>query len=285
MISRNDPCPCGSNKKFKKCCLLKKADTINEKYLQNYGIIIKNKNQIDKIRISCKTAALILKELCLFAKKGVTTNEIDMLSQKLHKKYNAIPAPLGYGEPPFPKTVCTSLNEVICHGIPNDIPLKDGDILNIDVTTIVDGYFGDCSAMVKIGNISEEKERLIDTSLKCLQESIKICKPKTKIFEIGEVIEKIAAKNNFSVVNQYVGHGVGIYFHEPPSIPHHYNNNQLELVEGMIFTIEPMINVGVREAVVDKKDLWTVRTKDNKPSAQWEHTILITKDSYEILTV
>ena len=286
MISRNDLCWCGSGKKYKKCHWPKlPEENISKSYLSNFGILIKNKKQIEKIRYSCKIAAKILKELCQNAKEGVTTLELDKLAKKLHKKHNVIAAPLNYGSPPFPKSICTSKNEVICHGIPDDIPLKNGDILNIDVTCIADGYFGDTSAMVMIGNVDEEKKRVVKTSYECLMKSIKSLKPGLKVFEIGNVIEAIAKENNCSVVNQFVGHGVGVAFHEPPQIPHSYNNNQIPLVPGIIFTIEPMINAGVKTAIIDPFDRWTARTKDGKPSAQWEHTLLITEDRYEILTL
>ena len=288
MISRNDPCWCGSGKKWKKCHYPDKSNktssALTNTYLEKYGIIIKTPEQIEKIKKACRLAAAILDELCHHAKEGITTNDLDLLSMQLHKKANAIPAPLGYGKPPFPKSICTSLNEVICHGIPDNRKLQNGDILNIDVTTILDGFYGDCSKMVTIGPISDDKKRVIDTSYNCLMESIAICKPGVKLLEIGNVIEAIAKKNNCSVVNQFVGHGVGVDFHEPPQVAHHYNHCQIALVPGMTFTIEPMINAGKKEAVVDK-DRWTAKTIDNKPSAQWEHTILITEDSHEILTV
>ena len=288
MIERNDPCFCGSGKKYKKCHYPEKPpqdiSVIKEKYLKQYGIIIKDETQIIGIRKSCQTAAKILDLLCKEAKAGMTTNEIDILSQKHHKEFLATPAPLGYGDPPFPKTICTSINEVICHGIPNNIPLKDGDIVNIDVTAIVDGYYGDCSRMVEIGKISEDKKRVIETSYECLDRAIKVCKPKALFSEIGDAIETYAIEKNCSVVNQFVGHGVGVDFHEAPQIPHFRNNLNIPMVEGMTFTIEPMINAGMRGAIVDKSNQWEARTIDNKPSAQWEHTLLITKDGVEILT-
>jgi methionyl aminopeptidase len=286
MISRNDLCFCGSNKKWKKCHYPQKgpSEDISKKYLKNYGILIKTKKQIEGIRHSCKIASIILDELVKNTKPGITTLELDNLSKELHKKYNAIPAPLNYGHPPFPKTICTSLNEVICHGIPNNTLLKDGDILNIDVTTIVNGYYGDTSRMVEIGNVSEEKQRVCKASYEAMMESIKILKPNVKIFEIGNKIEEIAKQYNCSVVYQFVGHGVGVAFHEPPQIQFNYNNNQIPLAAGMTFTIEPMINIGSNEAIIDSTDNWTARTADNKPSAQWEHTILITDNGYEILT-
>jgi len=284
MIQRNDPCWCGSGKKWKKCHYPQSTSDTSQYYLDKYGIIIKTPQQIEKIKAACKVAASILDKLCKAAKEGVSTNELDLLSQKLHKEAKAIPAPLGYGTPPFPKTICTSLNEVICHGIPNDTPLKDGDIMNIDVTAIVDGYYGDCSRMVIIGKTTKEKEKVIDVSYQCLLKSIAVCKPGAPLNIIGQTIEDYAKSQGCSVVNQFVGHGVGIGFHEPPQVPHHYNDITLPLVEGMTFTIEPMINVGVREAVIDTNDNWTARTKDLKPSAQWEHTLVITKDGVEILT-
>lgn len=261
-----------------------KFEDIAKQYLKQYGIRLKTAEQIEKIRRACRITAEILDILCKNAKQGTTTEELDILSRALHRERNAIPAPLGYGHPPFPKSICTSLNEVICHGIPNDRPLVEGDILNIDVSCIVDGYFGDCSRMVNIGKVSKEKETVVDVSLECLRRAIAICKPGLPICEMGRVIEDFASSQGCSVVNQFVGHGLGLAFHEPPEIPHHYNRIDTQLAPGMIFTIEPMINAGVREGVVDPIDQWTARTKDNKPSAQWEHTVLITETGHEILT-
>jgi methionyl aminopeptidase len=286
MIMRNDPCWCGSGQKWKKCHYprLPEADFLAKRYLDEHGILLKTPEQIAKIRHACKITAQILDALCHHAKIGVTTLELDFLSRRLHREAGVIAAPLGYGQPPFPKSICTSLNEVICHGIPDERPLREGDILNIDVSCIVDGFFGDCSRMVLIGNVSEEKQRVVDTSFECLQRAISVCQPGRFIWEIGKAIEDYAKTRNCSVVNQFVGHGVGLQFHEPPEIPHHYNDVQIALVPGMIFTIEPMINAGVRDSIVDPQDQWTVRTTDGKPSAQWEHTILITEQGHEVLT-
>ncbi|MBX7066959.1 MAG: methionyl aminopeptidase [Parachlamydiales bacterium] len=287
MITRNDPCWCGSGNKWKKCHYPKLAagPFLAKEYLENYGIILKTPEQIDKIRTACQVTAKILDALCKAAQIGVTTLELDELSRELHKKAGATPAPLGYGSPPYPKTICTSLNEVICHGIPDKRPLQEGDIVNIDASCIVDGFFGDCSRMVCIGNVSEEKERVVRVSLQSLNLAIQVCKPGNELWEIGKAIEDYARSQGCSVVNQFVGHGIGIAFHESPEVPHHYNNVRIPFVPGMIFTIEPMINAGVRDAVLDPKDGWTVRTKDHKPSAQWEHTILITETGHEILTL
>ncbi|MBM3183961.1 MAG: methionyl aminopeptidase [Chlamydiae bacterium] len=285
-MERNDSCWCGSGAKWKKCHYpnLPPASSLAKKYLHDHGIILKTPEQIQKIKKACIVTAQILDVLCKAAKKGVTTEELNQLSIRLHKEANAIPAALGYGSPPFPKTICTSLNEVICHGIPDDRPLQEGDIMNIDVASMVDGYFGDTSRMVIIGKTSEEKKRVVDVSYECLMRAIAACRPGAPIWHIGKVIEDYAREHDCSVVNQFVGHGLGKAMHEPPEIPHHYNKSHIVMATGMIFTIEPMINIGVREGVIDPIDQWTVRTKDGKPSAQWEHTILITENGSEVLT-
>lgn len=287
MITRNDPCWCGSSKKWKKCHYpaLPPGDSLSSRYQQKYGITLKTKEQIEGIAEACAVTASILDALCRHAKKGVTTEELDELCRKLHKEMGAIPAPLGYGDPPYPKAICTSLNEVICHGIPDKRPLQEGDILNIDVSSIYKGFFGDCSRMVMIGAVSDEKRRVVEVSLACLEQAISICEVGAPISRIGDVIETYATDHGCSVVNQFVGHGIGLEFHEAPEIPHHYNHVSIPMVPGMIFTIEPMINAGVREGVIDKTDGWTTRTKDGKPSAQWEHTILITENGPRILTL
>ncbi len=286
---RNDPCWCGSGKKWKKCHFPHKPSetfiTTAEIYLKKYGIILKTAEEIKRIRKACKLAASILKKVCEYAKEGVTTNELDHLAVKLHKEANAIPAPLHYGNPPYPKAICTSLNEVICHGIPNDIPLKKGDILNIDISCQLNGAFGDCSSMVAIQPIDEEKEKVMDVSYECLLRGIAVCKPNVPLLTIGQAIEDFAVTQGCSVVNQFVGHGIGLKFHEPPEVCHHYNKIDILMVPGMTFTIEPMINAGVREGVIDPKNQWEARTKDLKASAQWEHTILITDFGHEILTL
>lgn len=289
MIARNDPCWCGSGKKWKKChhpfLPPQNFETLKEQYWKSHQIILKNPEEIAGIRAAGKLAATILKKVCAKAKKRVTTEELDAYAMELHKEAGAAPAPLGYGSPPFPKGICTSLNEVICHGIPDNRPLEEGDILNIDVTSILNGFFGDCSAMVCIGAISEEKRKVVDVSYECLMRAIKILKPGVLLSEIGRVIEDYATSEGCSVVNQFVAHGVGVAFHEAPQIPHCYNNLNIPLTAGMTFTIEPMINGGIREGKIDKTDQWTARTIDGKPSAQWEHTLLITDEGYEILTL
>lgn len=290
MIGRNDPCWCGSGKKWKKCHFpvkgkkIETIDDIKKKYYKDYQIVIKTPEQIAGIKEACRVTAHILDETCKMAKAGVTTQQLNDFAHQMHKDHNAIPAPLNYGSPPFPKSICTSLNHEICHGIPNDRPLEDGDILNIDVSIILNGYYGDCSKMVCIGNISPEKRLVVDTAYECLMRSIAILKPGLLVSHIGDVIEEYAHSRNCSVVHQFVGHGVGLEFHEGPQVSHCKNNFHIPLVPGMTFTIEPMINAGVRDAVMDTENHWTAYTKDGRASAQWEHTILITESGHEVLT-
>lgn len=288
-MGRNEPCWCGSQRKWKHCHYPQNPQTweaLRSFYLSRYNIVLKTPEQIANIRTACQVTARILKELCEAAQEGVTTEELDVLSRDLHKKYDAIPAPLHYGTPPFPKTICTSINEVICHGIPNNKPLQAGDILNIDVSCIVNGFYGDCSKMVIVGGKTTSlKQTLCQASLECLHAAISILKPNLPLYKIGDVIEQCAGQYGFSVVDQFVGHGVGLAFHEDPYVPHHKNNLTIPLAEGMIFTIEPMINAGKKEGYIDPANQWEARTCDHQPSAQWEHTVLITDSGYEILTL
>lgn len=289
MIGRNDNCWCGSGQKWKKCHFPNPGNSsknaLKDLYLKQFQIIIKNDKQIEGIRRSCHLASKILDATCALAKPGVTTQQLNDFAHKLHLEAGAIPAPLHYGGPPFPKSICTSINEVICHGIPEDRPLKEGDIVNIDITCILDGYYGDCSRMVVIGGkTTPERQLVVDVAYECLMRSIEILKPGIFVGAIGDVIQDYAHSKGCSVVHQYVGHGVGVNFHEGPQVPHYSTGLQIPLIPGMTFTIEPMINAGVAEAIVDPTDLWTARTKDNRPSAQWEHTLLITETGHEILT-
>ncbi len=292
MIKRNDNCWCGSGKKWKQCHYpsqgaLSQHDPKNDlknEYLKKYGIILKTPEQITGIRASCHLAAEILDQVVSMAKAGITTLELNDFAHKLHLDAGAIPAPLHYGQPPFPKSICTSLNEVICHGIPDKTPLHEGDILNIDVSCLYKGYYGDCSKMVVIGQTTPERQLVVDVAYQCLINAIAVVRPGIQLSDIGAAIEDYAHSKGCSVVNQFVGHGVGVAFHEGPQIPHFRNTMRITLVPGMTFTIEPMINAGVREAVVDQTDKWTARTRDGKASAQWEHTLLITDEGHEILT-
>lgn len=287
MISRNDLCWCGSGQKWKKCHYPVKGDpasTLANEYRKKYGIVLKSKEEIEGIRQACMLAASILEQTCQQAAAGVATNELDAFAHKLHIEANAIPAPLGYGSPPYPKTICTSLNHEICHGIPNDLPLKEGDILNIDVSCILNGFFGDCSAMVAIGKVAPEKKHVMAVAKECLKEAIAIVKPNLMLYQIGDAISDYAESQGCSVVDQFVGHGVGLQFHEAPQVPHHRNDLLIPLAPGMTFTIEPMINAGVKDGYIDEENKWTAYTEDGKPSAQWEHTLLVTETGCEILT-
>ncbi len=300
MIERNSCCWCGSGKKWKKCHYptLPKESTpgssslspdisleeLTSYYRKNYDIILKNEKQIAGIAAACTLAATILDRLCQEAQEGVTTEDLHLLALKLHQEAGAIPAPLGYGNPPFPKSICTSLNEVICHGIPDLRPLQKGDILNIDVTSILQGYYGDCSRMVVIGETSEEKKRVIRAAFDSLYAAIGILKPGIAIGQIGETIEHIAKRYGCSVVESFVSHGVGVEFHEGPEIPHYANSLDIPLIPGMTFTIEPMINAGKKGCLIDPEDHWTARTEDGRASAQFEHTVLITETGHKILT-
>ena len=250
-------------------------------------IIIKNQTQIEGIRQSSKLAATTLKYLSRFVKPGISTEKLNELGHKFIVDHGAIPAPLNYSG--FPKSICTSINNVVCHGIPspNEI-LKEGDIVNLDVTTILNGYYGDVSASFPVGKISKVAQDLINTTKKALNDSIKCLKPGKSLNDcVGKVIEPIAKKNGYSVVRELGGHGVGLSFHEDPFI-FHFDTNQEKVIlkEGMIFTIEPMINASSNyKIILDRHDGWTIRTIDGSLSAQFEHTVLITKTGYEILTI
>ena len=240
--------------------------------------------EINDCRKASQISATILDELVNFISEGITTDEIDNYCLKRITEMGGVPAPLFYRG--FPKPTCTSLNRVICHGIPSpNRKLSEGDILNVDITTIVNGWHGDTSRMFKVGNISVKALNLCETTHKCLTESIKEIKVGDPISKIGKKIDQIAAENNFSVVRDFCGHGVGLNFHENPSIVHYYDEEYdfIKFIDGMIFTIEPMINVGKYHSKV-LSDGWTAVTKDKTLSAQYEHTIYINGDNVEILT-
>jgi methionyl aminopeptidase len=251
------------------------------------AIIIKNEEQIDGIRKSCELAADTLRFLKYSVRDGMSTQKLNEIAEEFIRDHGAIPAPLNYMG--FPKAICTSLNEVICHGIPSDeIILKDGDIINIDVTTILNGYYGDTSTMFPVGSVSDEARKLMTVTQDCL--SIGICqvKPDNEFYKIGSSITEYATRRGYSVVYQFCGHGTGIDFHEEPQINHAFNarvpKDNRKMKPGMIFTIEPMINQGLSEAVIDVNDKWTARTKDGRLSAQYEHTVLVTHSGVEVLT-
>lgn len=247
-------------------------------------VSIKTPDDIAKMRIAGRLAAEVLEMIEEHVKVGVTTDELNTLCHNyIVDVQQAIPAPLNYNG--FPKSICTSVNHVVCHGIPNDKPLKDGDIINIDITVIKDGYFGDTSKMFLVGNTPEWANRLCQVTQECLYKGIEIVRPGTRLGDIGAVIQQHAESNGYSVVREYCGHGIGTVFHEEPQILHYGKaGTGLELKEGMTFTIEPMINLGKKETRL-LGDGWTAITKDRKLTAQWEHTLAVTADGYEIFTL
>ncbi|MES2817869.1 MAG: type I methionyl aminopeptidase [Pseudomonadota bacterium] len=248
------------------------------------NVTLKTPEEIEKMRVAGRLAADVLEMIGAFVKPGVTTDELDRICHNyIVDVQQAIPAPLNYKG--FPKSICTSINHVVCHGIPNDKPLKDGDVLNIDVTVIKDGYHGDTSKMFMVGKVPEWAERLAQVTQECMYKGIQLVRPGARLGDIGEVIQKHAEKNGFSVVREYCGHGIGKVFHEEPQVLHYGRaGTGMELQAGMTFTIEPMINQGRAETRL-LGDGWTAITKDRKLSAQWEHTILVTADGYEIFTL
>lgn len=260
--------------------------SIERKYLKLFGIRIKTALEIEKMKHAGEVASTILSKLCDAAKIGVTTKELDQLSLDLHRHYKATSASLGYGSPPFPGSICTSKNEVICHGIPDDQPLVAGDILNIDVACRVNGYYGDCSRMITLGEPSEDRLLVVKTAKEALDAAIQTIGPGKPLSSIGAAIQKIADRAGCSIVRQFIGHGIGSSLHEEPSVYHYQYlpKKEILLVPGMTFTIEPMINRRAAEALIDPIDGWTARTIDGEPSAQWEQTICITDEGVLILT-
>ncbi len=250
------------------------------------AIIIKTPDEIEQMRIAGRLAAELLDYITPFVKPGVTTNELNQLIHNYQVDVQkTIPATLGYGNPPFPKSCCTSVNHVICHGIPNDKPLKNGDIMNIDVTIINNGFHGDTSRMFLVGDVSPQAKRLCKITHECMMLGIEQVKPGAHLGDIGNAIQQHAENSGYSVVQEFCGHGVGRGFHEEPQVLHYGKKGSgVELKTGMIFTIEPMINQGKRHLRMLADD-WTVVTKDRSLSAQWEHEVLVTETGYEILTI
>lgn len=285
-IGRNDPCWCGSGKKCKKCH--EAFDTKYEQFRQKgFPVpehdLIKTPEQIEKIKESCRINIAVLDYVAEHIGPGVTTQEIDNWVHEETRKRGGIPAPLGYDG--FPKSVCTSIDEVVCHGIPSDdVVLKEGDIINVDVSTIYNGYFSDSSRMFCIGKVSEEKERLVKTVKECVEIGISKVKPWEPIGNMGSAVHKHALENGYTVVREIGGHGVGLEFHEDPWVSYTSEENSgVLMVPGMIFTIEPMVNMGTDEIYTDEEDEWTVRTADGLPSAQWEVMVLVTDTGCEVL--
>jgi len=248
-------------------------------------VSIKTAEQIEKMRVAGRLAAETLEMIGPYIEPGISTGELDRICHDFTvNQQKAIPAPLDYHG--FPKSICTSVNEVVCHGIPSDKKvLKKGDIVNVDITTIKDGFHGDTSAMFHVGAAQPHADRLVTITQECLYKAIEIVKPGARLGDIGFVIQQHAEKNYYSVVREYCGHGIGEVFHEEPQVLHYGKKGTgLELEEGMTFTIEPMINAGKRDVKLDAKDGWTVTTKDKRLSAQWEHTLLVTQHGVEVLT-
>lgn len=285
-LNRNDQCWCGSGKKYKKCHI-DFDEKLESLKLKGYEVptrdLIKNEEQIEGIKESAKINNAVLDLVQEKIKVGMTTEEINKLVHELTVNSGAIPAPLNYGG--FPKSVCVSINDVVCHGIPSeDTVLKDGDIVNVDVSTIYNGYYSDASRMYMIGNVSEEDAKLVRVAKECLDKGLEAVKPWGFLGDIGAVIQEHAEANGFSVVRAFGGHGVGIKFHEEPFVAHYGKRGEgMVLVPGMVFTIEPMINEGTYEVFVDEDDEWTVLTEDGGYSAQWEYTVLVTEDGAEII--
>ena len=250
------------------------------------AIDIKTSEEILKMRVAGKLAAEVLEMIGEHVKPGVSTGKLDRICYDfITKEQKAIPAPLNYNG--FPKSICTSVNHVICHGIPNDQKiLKSGDIVNIDITVIKNKFHGDTSKMFLVGNTPEHAKRLVRVTQECLYKAIELVRPGATLGDLGHVIQQHAEAHNYSIVREYCGHGIGRVFHEDPQVLHYGRPNQgIEIKEGMTFTIEPMLNAGSRHTKLSKKDGWTVTTKDRRLSAQWEHTLAVTDIGCEILTL
>lgn len=246
--------------------------------------VLRTPEQLEGIRESAKINTALLDHISDNIREGMSTEEVDKMVYEFTVGHGAIPAPLNYEG--FPKSVCTSINNVVCHGIPskNDI-LRSGDIVNVDVSTIYNGYFSDASRMFMIGEVSQEKRKLVQVTKECLEIGIAAARPWARLGDVGAAIQEHAEKNGFSVVRDLCGHGVGIKFHEEPDVEHFGRRGTgMLILPGMTFTIEPMINMGSYEVFVDDADGWTIYTDDGLPSAQWEHMILITETGNEILT-
>ena len=284
-VGRNDPCPCGSGLKYKKCCLNKDmqgSKRTKELYYQKYRIRLKNRDDIEGIKraglLALDTLDLVESEI----RPGITTDKINTLVHEFTVKNRATPGPLNYRG--FPKSVCVSINEVICHGIPGDRVLKQGDIANVDVTPILNGYFADVSKTYFVGKPDANAQKIVGVAQESLKIGMSMVRPGNTIGDIGWAIQKYAEREGCSVVREFVGHGVGLKFHEPPQVPHFGRKGEgIVMVPGMIFTIEPMINLGKKDLrILD--DNWTAVTEDGSLSAQFEQTILVTHDGFESLT-
>lgn len=284
-VGRNDPCPCGSGHKYKKCCLDKEEDQASElkdRYFREYRIRLKGPDDIKMIkragRVALDTLDLVEQEI----RPGMTTGDINTLVHEFTIKKGATPAPLNYRG--FPKSVCVSVNEVICHGIPGERVLNEGDIVNVDVTPILEGYYADMSKTFFVGTPGEDARKIVRVARESLRRGISMVRPGNAIGDIGWAIQRYAEAEGCSVVREYVGHGVGFEFHEPPQVSHYGRKGEgVVLAPGMVFTIEPMINLGKRQLDVLDDD-WTAVTADGSLSAQFEQTLLVTEHGFESMT-
>ena len=286
-LGRNDVCWCGSGVKYKNCheAFYTKIELFSRQgAIVPTHDIIKTPEQIEKIKESAKVNIAVLDYVAEHIKEGITTEQIDCWVYEQTTKYGAIPAPLHYEG--YPKSVCTSVNHEVCHGIPSpDVVLREGDIINVDCSTNLNGYFSDSSRMFCIGEVSEEKKRLVEVTKQSLEIGLEQVKPWGFLGDMGQAINDFAKKNGYSVVREIGGHGIGLEFHEEPWVSFvSRRGTEMIMAPGMVFTIEPMINMGRARIRTDKKNGWTVYTADEKPSAQWEIQVLITETGYEILS-
>jgi methionyl aminopeptidase len=282
---RNDPCPCGSGRKYKNCCLNKKEaepENIKDMYLKKYKIKLKEKADIEAIRKAGRLVMETFDQVRPNIKPGMTTDEINTLVHDFTVKNQATPAPLNYNG--FPKSVCVSVNEVICHGIPGERVLEDGDIVNVDITSILNGYYADANQTYFVGTPSEDAQKIVNVARECLRLGMEQVKPGNTLGDIGWAIQHHAESQRCSVVREFVGHGVGFEFHEAPQVLHYGKKRQgVILAPGMVFTIEPMINLGKKDLYI-LEDGWTAVTRDGSLSAQFEQTLVVTEDGFESLT-
>lgn len=285
-IGRNELCPCGSGKKYKKCCALKKAapdaENVEAYYKKRYGIRLKKAEDIEKIRKAGDLVVETHNRVKEMIKPGITSDEINAFVHEFTIKNGAKPAPLNYRG--YPKSVCLSVNDVICHGIPGDWSLEDGDIINVDITSILDGFYADANQTHYVGTPSREAIKIVEVARESLKQGLSAIKPGNTIGDIGHAIQTYAEGQGCSVVRDFIGHGVGYDFHEDPQVPHFGRKGHgIPLVPGMVFTVEPMINLGGPELYI-LEDKWTAVTSDGSLSAQFEETIVVTEEGFESLT-
>ncbi len=285
-MDRNEPCWCGSGKKYKKCHA-KVEERIERAKALGHTVppraLIKTPEQIVGIRQSGILNTAVLDGLTPHIRAGITTQDIDRLVHEITRELGGMPAQLGYHG--FPKSVCTSLNDEVCHGIPSeDTVLRDGDILNVDASTVYNGYYSDSSRMFCIGEVPHDAAKLMRVARECVETGLAQVKPWAFLGDMGQAVHDHAAKNGYAVVREIGGHGIGLAFHEDPWVGYvSRKNTGMLLVPGMVFTIEPMLNMGTARVYTDRKNGWTVRTADGKLSAQWEITVLVTEDGHEVL--